>query len=146
MHKVEKMPVNMKKAKISRLAVNRYQMLLPKTQTDIENAHMLEEFSFTANVFQTCKTDLRDDGTELAARRGYTVCRGPVTGREGLSRNNECGSVRSEILEEVGQAVKEDEPMTRMLGFVQSVIAKALSWRVPSEKKSSRLEEDDAYP
>jgi hypothetical protein len=72
---------------------------------------MLEEFSFTANVLQACKTDLRDDGTELAACRGYTVCRGPVTGREDLTRNNECSDVRPEILEEVGQAVKEDEPL-----------------------------------
>lgn len=86
---------------------------------------MLDEFSFTANVFHPGKTDLRDDGTELAACRGYTVCRGPVTGREGLSRNNERGGIRPEILEEVGQAVKEDEPLAGSMGLGQSVIAKA---------------------
>jgi len=86
---------------------------------------MLEEFSFTADVLQACKTDLRDDGTELAACRGYTVCRGPVTGRKDLTRNNECGDVRPEILEEVGQAVKEDEPLGFIVGLVQSVITKA---------------------
>ena len=89
---------------------------------------MLDEFSFPADVFQTCEADLRDDGTELTAGGGYTVCRGPVTGREGLSRNNECGSVRPEILEEVGQAVKEDERLGVIVGLGQSVITKALTW------------------
>lgn len=86
---------------------------------------MLDEFAFTTVVFQPGKTDLRDDGTELAACRGYAVCRGPVTGREGLSRNNERGGVRPKILEEVGEAVKEDEPLAGCVGLIQSVVAKA---------------------
>ena len=88
---------------------------------------MLDKFVLPANVFHAGKTDLRNDGTELAARRGYTVCRGPVTGREGLSRDDECSSVRPEVLEEVGQAIEEDEPLRVGVGLGQSVIAEALT-------------------
>ncbi len=66
---------------------------------------MADEFTLPTDVFQAGKADLRNDGTELAACRGYPVCRGSVTSREHLSRNNECGNVRPEILEEVGKAV-----------------------------------------
>ena len=72
---------------------------------------MPDEGVSPADVFQAGKTDLRDDGTELATRRGYAVCCGPVTSREDLSRDDECRSVRPKVLEEVGQAVKEDEPL-----------------------------------
>lgn len=89
---------------------------------------MLDEFSFTADVLQARKTDLSNDGTKLAACRGYTVCGGPVTSREGLSRNNERGSVRPEILEEVGQAVKEDERLGSRVGLSQSIITEAFAW------------------
>ena len=87
---------------------------------------MLDKFVLPADVFHAGKPDLRNDGTELAARRGYTVCRGPVTGREGLSGDDECSSVRPEVLEEVGQAVQEDEPLRVGVGLSQLVIAKAL--------------------
>jgi len=88
---------------------------------------MLDKFVLPADVSHAGKTDLRNDGTELATRRRYTVCRGPVTGREGLSRDNECSSVRPEVLEEVGQAVEEDEPLRVGVGLGQSIIAKALT-------------------
>lgn len=86
---------------------------------------MLDKFVLPADVFQASKTDLRNDGTELATCRGYTVCCGPVTGREDLSRDNECSGVRAEVLEEVGQAVEEDEPLRVGVGLGQSIIAKA---------------------
>lgn len=89
------------------------------------NVHMLDELVCTADVFHAGKTNLRDDGSELAACRGDTVCRGPVTGGEGLSRNNERGGVRPEVLEEVGQAVEEDEILGIGVGLGQSVIAEA---------------------
>ena len=89
---------------------------------------MLDKFVLPTNVFHAGKTDLRDDGTELATRRGYPMCRGPVTRREGLSRDDECGGVRPEVLEEVGQAIKEDEPLGVSVSLGQSIIAKALTW------------------
>jgi hypothetical protein len=89
---------------------------------------MLDEFVLPAVVFQTGKTDLRYDGPELATRRRYTVCCGPVTGGEDLSRDNECRSVRAKVLEEVGQAVEEDEPLRVGVCLGQSIIAKALTW------------------
>jgi len=88
---------------------------------------MLDKFVLPADVSHAGKPDLRNDGTELATRRGYTVCRGPVTGREDLSRDDECSSVRPEVLEEVGQAVEEDEPLRVGVSLGQSVIAKALT-------------------
>lgn len=72
---------------------------------------MVEEFVRATNVLQAGKADLRDDGTELATRCRDTVCRGPVTSREDFSRNNECSNIRPEILEEVRNAVKGDEPV-----------------------------------
>lgn len=92
----------------------------------VHNIHMLDKFVLPADVFHAGKTDLRDNGTELATRRGYAVCRGPVTRREDLSRDDECSGVRPEVLEEVGQAVQEDEPLGIGVSLGQSVIAKAL--------------------
>jgi len=70
-----------------------------------------EEAVRTANVSQARKADLRHDGTKLAACSRDTMCRGSVSGREGLSGYNECGGVGPEVLEEVGHTVKEDEPL-----------------------------------
>ncbi len=70
---------------------------------------MPDKMVCTADVSHAGKANLRDDGSELAARRRDTVCCGTVTGGEGLSRDNERGNVRSEVLEEVGQAVEEDK-------------------------------------
>ena len=53
------------------------------------------------------------------------MCCGPVTGGENFSRNNERGSVRPEVLEEVGQAVEEDKILGISVGLGQSVIAEA---------------------
>lgn len=86
---------------------------------------MLDKLVWTADVFHAGKADLRDDGSELAACRGDTVCRGPVTGGEDLSRNDERGSVRPKVLEEVGQAVEEDKPLRISVGLGQGVITEA---------------------
>ena len=86
---------------------------------------MIDEFVCSMNVSQAGKANLRNDRSELAASGTDTVCRGTITGWEGLSRNNERGSIRPEVLEEVGQAVEEHEPLGIGVGLGQSVIAEA---------------------
>jgi len=99
---------------------------------------MLDELVWTADVFHAGKANLCDDGSKLAACRGDTVCCGPVAGGEDLSRNNERGSVRPEVLEEVGQAVEEDEILGIGVRLGQSVIPEA-----HNDEKNS--EDDEAH-
>ena len=73
---------------------------------------MADEFVCSTNVFQAGEANLRNDRSELAASRTDTMCRGTVTGGEGLSRNNERGNIRPEVLEEIGQAVEEEHEPT----------------------------------
>jgi hypothetical protein len=77
------------------------------------------------DISQAGEADLRDDGAKLAACRRDTVCRGAVTSGEDLSRHNEGGNVGAKVLEEVGEAVKEDEPLGVGMSFGQCVIAEA---------------------
>jgi len=86
---------------------------------------MLDEFVCPADVSQAGKANLRNDRSELAASRTDTVCSGTITGGEGLSGNDKRGSVRPEVLEEVGQAVEEHKPLGIGVGLGQSVIAEA---------------------
>lgn len=89
------------------------------------NVHMVDEFVCSADVSQAGKANLRNDCPELAAGRTDTMCRGTVTGGEGLSRNNECSGIRPEVLEEVGQAVEEHKPLGIGVGLGQGIIAEA---------------------
>ena len=89
------------------------------------NVHVLDKFVCTANVLHAGKANLRNDSSKLAACSRDTMCCGPVTGGENLSRNNERGSVRPEVLEEVGQAVEEDKILGISVGLGQSVVAEA---------------------
>ena len=86
---------------------------------------MIDESVCSTNVPHAGKANLRNDRSELAASRTDTMCRGTVTGGEGLSRNNERGSIRPEVLEEVGQAVEEHKPLRIGVGLGQSAIAEA---------------------
>jgi len=61
----------------------------------------------SANIHQAGEPNLRNDGPKLSASRRDTMCGGTISGREDLPRNDECGDIGPEILEEVGQAVKE---------------------------------------
>jgi hypothetical protein len=89
------------------------------------NVHMIDEFVGSADVSHAGKANLRNDRSELAASRTHTMCRGTVTGGEGLSRNDERRGIRPEVLEEVGQAVEEHKPLGSRVGLGQSVIAEA---------------------
>lgn len=70
---------------------------------------MINKFVRSADVAQPGETDLRDDSTELAGCGRDTVGRTPVARGEGFSRNDESRRVRAEVLEEVREAVQEDE-------------------------------------
>ena len=86
---------------------------------------MLNKRVCTADVLHAGKANLRYDGPKLATCRGDTVCRGPVTSGEDLSRNNERRNVRPKVLEEVGQAIQEDKPIGIILSLGQRIIGEA---------------------
>lgn len=86
---------------------------------------MLHEFVLATNVFELCKADLRNDGTELPACSGNTMRSGAITGRESLSGDDEGRGVGTEILEEVGEAVQEDKGLRGRGGLGQRVVAES---------------------
>jgi len=74
---------------------------------DLED--VFDEGVGTTNVTETSETDLGNDSPEFTRSGRDTVCGGTVTSGECLSRNDESGGVGAKVLEEVGQAVEEDE-------------------------------------
>lgn len=69
------------------------------------NVHMGQEATISADVLQPLERELGDDGAQLPTRCGNSMrCRAVARG-ERLSRNDECRRVRSEVLEEVCQAI-----------------------------------------
>lgn len=108
MRSVEKIPVNMKKAKISKLKVFLSAQNLGDSRR-MNNVHMLDELVGTANIPETRETDLSNDGTELTACRGNTVRGRTVTSGERLTRDDEGSRVGPKVLEEVGKTVEEYE-------------------------------------
>lgn len=77
---------------------------------------MLDEVGGTTDVLQTGESDLGNDGTELARGSADTVGGGAVSGREDLTRDDEGRGVGSEVLEEVGETVENDEGGDGVLG------------------------------
>lgn len=86
---------------------------------------MLNKFVCSTDVPHAGKADLRNNRSELAASSRDSMCRGTVTGGEGLSRNDERGSIRPEVLEKVGQAVEEHKIFGIGVSLGQGVIAEA---------------------
>lgn len=78
---------------------------------DLEN--VLHEVVRAADVLQPRKPDLRDDRAELARRGRNAVRRRAVARRERLAGDDERRRVRAEVLEEVREAVEEDECLVR---------------------------------
>lgn len=70
---------------------------------------MVDPGILATNVLQAGEADLGEDGAELARGGRDTVTRGPVARREDFSWNDEGRGVGAEVLEEVGEAVEEDE-------------------------------------
>ena len=77
---------------------------------------MLDELVRASDVDELPEADLRDDRAELAARGRDTVRGRAVARRERLTGDDERRSVGPEVLEEVREAVEEDE---RLLGRVR---------------------------
>ena len=94
----------MKKANISRLEESNSSDNIVGGKKK-EDPHMLNKHVRTADVYHTSETHLRDDRSELTAGSRDTVSGGAVTSGEHLSRNNESGRVRTEVLEEVGETI-----------------------------------------
>ena len=74
---------------------------------------MFNELVSTADIDQTSKSDLGNNGTEFSAGSRDTVAGGAITGGEHLTRDNKGGGVRAEVLEEVGKAIQEHENFGR---------------------------------
>ena len=72
---------------------------------------MFDESVCTANVAKLGETDLGDDSSKFSRSSGDSVCGRTVTSGEGLTRNNEGGGVGAEVLEEVCEAIEEDESL-----------------------------------
>ena len=71
----------------------------------------------TTNTERT-DDNLGNDGTDLAGSGGETVRSRAVAGREALSGNNESGSVRAEVEEELAENVK-----TKLAAGANDVVA-----------------------
>ena len=100
----------MKRAKISKLSKEKNKVSVRSGSSKNENhVHVLDELAGSANILETRKSDLGDNGTKLTACRGNTVRGGTVTSRERLTGYDERSRVGPEVLEEVGEAVEEYE-------------------------------------
>lgn len=140
---VEKIPVNMKKAKSSRLYRRfSYGELM---NGGGKNIHMLHKLVGPTNVYQLGKANLGDDGTELARGSWDTVCGGTVTSGEDFSRNNEGGNVGAKVLEIIGEAVKNDESFGSRWCGGKLVITESCEFTVRKWKKKSETF-DGTYP
>lgn len=76
---------------------------------DLED--MLHEVVLAADVLQAREADLRDDRAELARRGGDAVRGRAVPRGERLAGDDKRRRVRAEVLEEVRDAVEEDEDL-----------------------------------
>lgn len=125
MRYVEKIPVNMNNAKISKLKRCQPSMLGHKIAKKERYVHMLDECARASDIFETSETDLGDNSTKLATGGRDTMRGGTVTSREGFSGNNESCRVGTKVLEEVGEAVKEYESLRCGRGRSQLVIGES---------------------
>ena len=81
----------------------------------IEYAHVFHEVvasEFTAVVLELTESNLGDDSAKLPARSRDTVGGRAIARRENLTGYNESCDVGPEVLEEVGEAVEEDERLS----------------------------------
>lgn len=121
---MEKIPVNMKKAKISRLR-NQKGSGAASVLHCINYLHVLDEVVGTADIHKLTEADLSNDGTELATGGRDTVTGRAITSGENFSRYNESSAVGAKILEEVGQAVEEDKSLLAARGGGELVVTEA---------------------
>ena len=144
----------MNRAKISRLYSNDGQL---KTMTEDEGVHLhvLDACVGTTDITKTSESDLGDDSAKLAGSGGDTVGCRTVTGGENLPRNDKGRRVGAKVLEEVGQAVEEDESLLSGIGGGELVVCEthddeSASEHAETEKldgfTSPRIDEKEGNP
>lgn len=79
------------------------------TQRKKGNVHVLDKLILASDILQTCESDLSDNGAQFTGCSRDTVSSGPVSRWEDFSGDNKGGRVGTEILEEVGETVEENE-------------------------------------
>ena len=89
---------------------------------------MSDECVRSTDVLQTSETNLGNDRTKLATCSRHSVGSRSVTSGESFSRDDEGGRVRTEVLEEVGEAVEEHESFRGGWGSDEFVVSEAFSW------------------
>lgn len=94
-------------------------------------SHVLDKLIGSSDILQASKPDLGDNGTEFTGSSRNTVSRRTIAGREHLSRNNKCGRIWAEILEEIGQAIQKNEGFCGARSLNEFVIGKScITWLV----------------
>lgn len=86
---------------------------------------MFDKVILPADVLKLAEADLSDDGPKLSASRRYSVASRTIARRENFSGYYERSRVRTKVLEEIGQAVEEDEGFGGRRGGGELVIAEA---------------------
>ena len=86
---------------------------------------MLHEVVLSPDVHHLPEADLRDDSAELAARGRNTMRGRAIARRERLTRDYEGRRVGPEVLEEVGETVKEDKRLSAGVGSDELVVSEA---------------------
>ena len=89
--------------------------------------HSLDEMVTLGSGFEPIKDDLRDECAKFTARCSYAMCRRAISRWEQLSGNDECRSVRTKVLEEVGHTVEKDEDLPRCCRLDQCTVSEAWS-------------------
>jgi len=87
---------------------------------DLEN--MVDESIGTTDITKTGEADLGNNSSKFARSGRDTVGGRTVTSGEDLAGDNESGGVGAKVLEEVGQAVEEDESLLSGIGGGQLVV------------------------
>lgn len=124
--RVEPIPVSMNAAKSSRLGEGHVNTCgQKKIESGRRNVHVLHELVRATDILELREADLCDDGAKLAARRADTVCSRAVARRENFTRDDKSCGVGAKVLEEVGEAVEEDEGLGVRGGAGELVVAKA---------------------
>ena len=90
---------------------------------------MVDELASAANVDQLAEADLRDDSAQLTRGSRDTVRGRAVASGERLTRDDEGRGVRPEVLEEVREAVEEDERVARRLRRSELVVGETCQRR-----------------
>lgn len=86
---------------------------------------MLDKLVCASDIFKLSEPDLSDDGAKFAGGSGDTMCGGTITCGEDFSGDNEGGDVGTEILEEVGETIEDDESFGGCWCRGELVVAKA---------------------